>query len=239
MVAIGASWLAAIVQCCMLCIVGAPLGLTFGSALNWGVKKWNYYRCKLEASMVEERIRQGSGQKELIALIQNPAPLKFKKNPGVTNFLYNCLLDSFYHNLTPEELTRVHEYNFDHSADLLLEKVWIERIFTLFGHTLHFNDGRVVSNFVSQIKWESFNYCNIFVYDDDQYVEIDEAAMKIASHFHGVTWKLEKALSNMLYDSFDISDEVQEQKTDVKSERTKPLNSTPVKVGGVDCGGCH
>lgn len=30
------------------------------------------------------------------------------------NFLFFNLKDSFYHNLTPEELTKVHEYNFDH-----------------------------------------------------------------------------------------------------------------------------
>lgn len=35
--------------------------------------------------------------------------------------------------------------------------------------------------------------------------------MKITSQFHGVTWKLEKALSNLPYDHFDISEEVQEQ----------------------------
>ncbi|KAK1419855.1 hypothetical protein QVD17_29240 [Tagetes erecta] len=67
----------------------------------------------------------------------------------------------------------------------------------------------------------------------DRTVSPDEAAMKIASQFYGVTWKLEKALSNLPYDRFDISEEVQEQVDLVRGQLRrarerygKPLNST-------------
>lgn len=33
---------------------------------------------------------------------------------AITLTLVTFLQDSFYHNLTPEELARVHDYNFDH-----------------------------------------------------------------------------------------------------------------------------
>lgn len=33
---------------------------------------------------------------------------------SIINELFNSQQDSFYHNLTEEELTRVHDYNFDH-----------------------------------------------------------------------------------------------------------------------------
>lgn len=39
----------------------------------------------------------------------------------------------------------------------------------------------------------------------------DGAAKKIAFQFQCVTLKLEKALANLPYDQFDISEEVQEQ----------------------------
>ncbi|KAJ6318374.1 hypothetical protein OIU76_013836 [Salix suchowensis] len=39
----------------------------------------------------------------------------------------------------------------------------------------------------------------------------DGTATKIATLFHGVTWKLEKSLANVPYDQFNISEEVQEQ----------------------------
>lgn len=39
----------------------------------------------------------------------------------------------------------------------------------------------------------------------------DGAARRIATQFQCVTWKLEKALSSIPYDQFDISEEVQEQ----------------------------
>lgn len=39
----------------------------------------------------------------------------------------------------------------------------------------------------------------------------DGASRKIAFQFHCVTWKLEKALGNLPYDHYEISEEVQEQ----------------------------
>ncbi|KAI3816558.1 hypothetical protein L1987_16260 [Smallanthus sonchifolius] len=70
----------------------------------------------------------------------------------------------------------------------------------------------------------------------DRNVSPDEAAMKIASQFHGVTWKLEKALANLPYDHFDISEEVQEQVDLVRGQLRrarerygKHLNSTSDK----------
>ena len=39
----------------------------------------------------------------------------------------------------------------------------------------------------------------------------EEVANKIIFQFQCVTWKLEKALSNLPYDRLDISEEVQEQ----------------------------
>uniref|UniRef100_A0A7N0UCM2 RING-type E3 ubiquitin transferase n=1 Tax=Kalanchoe fedtschenkoi TaxID=63787 RepID=A0A7N0UCM2_KALFE len=57
------------------------------------------------------------------------------------------------------------------------------------------------------------------------------AAKKIAFQFQCVTWKLEKALSNVPYDQFDISEEVQEQVDLVRAqlrratERYGPLSS--------------
>ncbi|CAM8957142.1 unnamed protein product [Rhodiola kirilowii] len=59
----------------------------------------------------------------------------------------------------------------------------------------------------------------------------DGAAKKIAFQFQCVTWKLEKALSSIPYDQFDISEEVQEQVDLVKTqlrratERYGPLSS--------------
>ena len=41
----------------------------------------------------------------------------------------------------------------------------------------------------------------------------DVAAKRISFQFQCVTWKLEKALSNLPYDLYDISDEVREQVT--------------------------
>ncbi|WCJ33527.1 U-box domain-containing protein 11 [Euphorbia peplus] len=46
----------------------------------------------------------------------------------------------------------------------------------------------------------------------------DEAAKKISIQFHSVTLKLEKALSNLPYDQFNISEEVQEQVALVRSQ---------------------
>ncbi|XP_031255812.1 U-box domain-containing protein 11-like [Pistacia vera] len=59
----------------------------------------------------------------------------------------------------------------------------------------------------------------------------DVAAKKISFQFQCVTWKLEKALGNIPYDRFDISEEVQEQVALVKAqlkratERYGSLNS--------------
>ncbi|KAB1208190.1 U-box domain-containing protein 11 [Morella rubra] len=59
----------------------------------------------------------------------------------------------------------------------------------------------------------------------------DGAARRIATQFQCVTWKLEKALSSIPYDQFDISEEVQEQVELVRSqlrratERYGPLKS--------------
>ncbi|KAJ0677819.1 putative U box domain, armadillo-like helical, Zinc finger, RING/FYVE/PHD-type [Helianthus annuus] len=67
----------------------------------------------------------------------------------------------------------------------------------------------------------------------DRNVSPDGAAMKIEFQFHGVTLKLEKALANLPYDHFDISEEVQEQVDLVRGQLrrarerySKPLNST-------------
>ncbi|KAL8241862.1 hypothetical protein R6Q59_012164 [Mikania micrantha] len=57
----------------------------------------------------------------------------------------------------------------------------------------------------------------------DRKVSPDEAGMKIASQFHGVTWKLEKALANLSYDHFDISEEVQEQVDLVRGQLRRAL----------------
>ena len=43
--------------------------------------------------------------------------------------------------------------------------------------------------------------------DDDQ----DEASKKISFKFQCATWKLEKALAEIPYDQFEISEEVEEQ----------------------------
>ncbi|PSR88175.1 U-box domain-containing protein [Actinidia chinensis var. chinensis] len=45
----------------------------------------------------------------------------------------------------------------------------------------------------------------------DSKISPDVSAKKIAFQFQCVTWKLEKALGNLAYDQFDISEEVQEQ----------------------------
>ncbi|KAJ0725051.1 putative U box domain, armadillo-like helical, Zinc finger, RING/FYVE/PHD-type [Helianthus annuus] len=67
----------------------------------------------------------------------------------------------------------------------------------------------------------------------DRNVSPDGAAMKIEFQFHGVTLKLEKALANLPYDHFDISEEVQEQVDLVRGQLrrarerySKPQNST-------------
>lgn len=53
----------------------------------------------------------------------------------------------------------------------------------------------------------------------------EEVAKKILFQFQCVTWKLEKALGNLPYDCFDISEEVQEQ-VGFKENRSLPfLNS--------------
>ncbi|KAM1262198.1 hypothetical protein ACFX2J_027169 [Malus domestica] len=46
-----------------------------------------------------------------------------KNNPLLLAVLVGQLLDSFYHNLTEEELKRVHEYNFNHLEALDIEKL--------------------------------------------------------------------------------------------------------------------
>ncbi|KAM1174918.1 hypothetical protein ACFX19_027978 [Malus domestica] len=46
-----------------------------------------------------------------------------KNNPLLLAVLVGQLLDSFYHNLTDEELKRVHKYNFDHPNALDTEKL--------------------------------------------------------------------------------------------------------------------
>lgn len=45
----------------------------------------------------------------------------------------------------------------------------------------------------------------------DHDMSSDGAAQKIVLQFHSVTWKLEKALANLPYDQFEISEEVKEQ----------------------------
>ncbi|KAG5240463.1 U-box domain-containing protein [Salix suchowensis] len=62
----------------------------------------------------------------------------------------------------------------------------------------------------------------------------DGTATKIATLFHGVTWKLEKSLANVPYDQFNISEEVQEQVALVRAqlrratERYGSMNSREV-----------
>ncbi|KAJ6689591.1 hypothetical protein OIU85_005951 [Salix viminalis] len=62
----------------------------------------------------------------------------------------------------------------------------------------------------------------------------DGTATKIATLFHGVTWKLEKSLANVPYDQFTISEEVQEQVALVRAqlrratERYGSMNSREV-----------
>ncbi|KAK3040731.1 hypothetical protein RJ639_029253 [Escallonia herrerae] len=52
----------------------------------------------------------------------------------------------------------------------------------------------------------------------DPSISSDGAAKKILFQFQFVTWKLEKALGNLPYDHFDISEEVQEQVDLVRSQ---------------------
>lgn len=70
----------------------------------------------------------------------------------------------------------------------------------------------------------------------DHKVSPDGAAKKIAFQFQCVTWKLEKALANLPYDQFDISEEVQEQVDLVRGQLRrarerygKPLHSASDK----------
>ncbi|KAI3779064.1 hypothetical protein L2E82_08525 [Cichorium intybus] len=72
----------------------------------------------------------------------------------------------------------------------------------------------------------------------DHKISPDGSSKKIAFQFQCVTWKLEKALANLPYDHFDISEEVQEQVDLVRgqlrraSERYgKPLNSSILSHG--------
>lgn len=62
---------------------------------------------------------------------------------------------------------------------------------------------------------------NVYLFLKCLYVLIskEEVAKKILFQFQCVTWKLEKALGNLPYDRFDISEEVQEQ----VSLRKKPM----------------
>lgn len=58
----------------------------------------------------------------------------------------------------------------------------------------------------SVIRSPQLNLClNLFVNLKD------EASKKIAFHFQCSTWKLEKALGEIPYDQFEISEEVEEQ----------------------------
>ncbi|CAI9296862.1 unnamed protein product [Lactuca saligna] len=67
----------------------------------------------------------------------------------------------------------------------------------------------------------------------DQKISPEGSAKKIAFQFQCVTWKLEKALANLPYDDFEISEEVQEQVDLVRGQLRrarerydKPLNSS-------------
>ncbi|XP_023772498.1 U-box domain-containing protein 11 [Lactuca sativa] len=67
----------------------------------------------------------------------------------------------------------------------------------------------------------------------DQKISPEGLAKKIAFQFQCVTWKLEKALANLPYDDFEISEEVQEQVDLVRGQLRrarerygKPLNSS-------------
>lgn len=72
----------------------------------------------------------------------------------------------------------------------------------------------------------------------DHKISLDGAAQKIAFQFQCVTWKLEKALANLPYDHFDISEEVQEQVDLVRGQLRRarerygrPLNSALLSHG--------
>ncbi|KAI3733864.1 hypothetical protein L6452_13322 [Arctium lappa] len=72
----------------------------------------------------------------------------------------------------------------------------------------------------------------------DRKISLDGAAQKITFQFQCVTWKLEKALTNLPYDHFDISEEVQEQVDLVRGQLRRarerygrPLNSTVLSHG--------
>ncbi|THG20853.1 U-box domain-containing protein 11-like isoform X1 [Camellia sinensis] len=67
----------------------------------------------------------------------------------------------------------------------------------------------------------------------DSKIYSDLASKKISFQFQCVTWKLEKALGNLAYDQFDISEEVQEQVQLVRAQLRRatercggPLSST-------------
>ncbi|KVH96250.1 U-box domain-containing protein 10-like [Cynara cardunculus var. scolymus] len=62
----------------------------------------------------------------------------------------------------------------------------------------------------------------------DHNISPDGASQKIAFQFQDVTWKLEKALSNLPYDRFDISEEVKEQVDLVKGQ----LKRATARYGG-------
>ncbi|KAJ9548910.1 hypothetical protein OSB04_021453 [Centaurea solstitialis] len=62
----------------------------------------------------------------------------------------------------------------------------------------------------------------------DHSIYSDGAAQKIAFQFQDVTWKLERALSNLPYDRFDISEEVKEQVDLVKGQ----LKRATARYGG-------
>ncbi|KVI05417.1 U-box domain-containing protein 11-like [Cynara cardunculus var. scolymus] len=65
----------------------------------------------------------------------------------------------------------------------------------------------------------------------DHKISLDGAAQKIAFQFQCVTWKLEKALANLPYDHFDISEEVQEQVDLVRGQlrRARERYGRPLK----------
>ncbi|KAI3729356.1 hypothetical protein L6452_18012 [Arctium lappa] len=62
----------------------------------------------------------------------------------------------------------------------------------------------------------------------DHNIAPDGAAQKIVFQFQDVTWKLEKGLSNLPYDRFDISEEVKEQVDLVKGQ----LKRATARYGG-------
>nr|GEV30421.1 U-box domain-containing protein 11-like [Tanacetum cinerariifolium] len=72
----------------------------------------------------------------------------------------------------------------------------------------------------------------------DHNMSSDGAAQKIALQFQLVTWKLEKALANLPYDQFDISEEVKEQVDLVRGQlkRVTGRYCGPQDLTSLSCG---